>query len=257
MVTAFPYDAHVYTNATEGRDSLNEVVRAAEATGLELVVIADNYDRAGDDLRDRTREVVAVNLQAPLMVVPGIEASIRDVAGTIGLPPETARLVPVVYVHLSGRTRGIAIDPPASKARYLANLFHALLNVATIPAVTALARPFNIGQFPTPLSPSQLPRSALDELASAMNDHDVAFEISARMHWWFPELSVEEFTNEYAQVIAAFAARNVKFLVSSEARSAGAVGNLLYAVRLMKAAGVERSQVIDLPQFVSRKMRLD
>jgi len=54
--------------------------------------------------------------------------------------------------------------------------------------------------------------------------------------------------------LGIFCARNVKFLVSSDARCAGAVGNLDYVVRLMKAAGVERSQVVDLPQLIRRRM---
>lgn len=253
MMSAFPYDAHVYTDVSEGRDSLREVVRAAEAAELELLVIVDSYERAGDDLRDRAREAVRANGETQLLIVPGIETAIRDAVGNIGLTAELARLAPVVYAHLSGRTRGIAADPPASKARYLSNLFQALFGVVSKRTVTALARPFNIGQFPAPLTPSQLPRSALDELAGAMAEHDVAFEISNQMHWWFPELAVDELTAEYAELMAVFAARKVKFIVGSEARSAGAVGHLTYATRLMKTAGVERSQVIDLPRFIRRK----
>ena len=254
MTNTLPYDAHVYTNASEGRDSLREVVRAAYACGLELVAIANSYDRVGEDLRDQTREVVRASSHAPLMVIPAIETAIQDAVGTIGLTDELARLAPVVYAHLSGRTRGIAASPPASKSRYLSNLFQALLNVVDRAPITALARPFNIGQFPAPLTPAQLPPSALDELAAAMEERDVAFELNNQIHWWFPELTVDEFTGEYSRVLEIFAAQNVKFLVSSDARSAAAVGNHAYVLRLMKAASIERSQVVDLPRFVRRKM---
>ncbi len=252
-MSGFPYDAHVHTNVCEGRDSLAEVIRAAEAVELELVVVADSYEAAGDDLRDRIRAVVKADGAAHVMVVPGIETAILDAAGGIAIVKESARLAPVVYAHFGGRTHGIAHDPPASKQRYLDNIFNSVTGAVTNPAITALARPFNIGQFPAPLTPSQLPRSGLAEVAAAMAEAEVAFEISNRMHWWFPELSVDEFTREYTDLMSVFAARNVKFLVSSDARSSDAVGNLHYVLRLMREAGIERSQVIDLPQLVRRQ----
>ncbi len=253
-MSAFPYDAHIHTNVSEGRDSLREMIRAAEAAQLQLAVVADSYELAGDDLRDRVRDIVKADATTGVMIVPAIETAILDSAGTIALSKELASLAPVVYAHFGGRTQGIAHDPPASKYRYLANIFEALLGAVNDPVITALARPFNIGQFPAPMAPSQLPRSGLDELAAAMFESEVAFEITNQMHWWFPELSVDEFTREYAGLLSVFSARNVKFLVSSDARSAGAVGNLDYVVRLMKEAGVEKSQVIDLPQLIRRKM---
>jgi putative hydrolase len=251
----FPYDAHIHTDATGGRDSLVEVVRAAEAQGLELAVIATaetpaNETADGEDLRDRVREIVRADVLSPVLIVPAIETQIADAQGKISLNGSLGRLAPVVYTALGGRTDGIALNPPASKQRYLSNIFQALLAAVQNPLVTALARPFNIGQFPAPLSPSQMPRSALTELAAAMDEYDVAFELSNQMHWWFPELSVEEFIGEYAALVSVFSRRNVKFVVSSDAMSAGAVGNQGFVLRLMEEAGVERSQVIDLLRMI-------
>lgn len=252
---SFPYDAHIHTDATGGRDNLAEVLRAAEAQGLELAVIAAGQPvtgetATGDDLRDRVREIVQADGTSPVLTIPAIETEIADARGTIALSASLGGLAPVVYAALGGRTQGIAFDPPASKQRYLSNIFEALLGAVQNPLVTALARPFNIGQFPAPLPPSQMPRSALTDLAAAMDESGVAFELSNRMHWWFPELSVAEFIGEYAALMSVFSRRNVKFVVSSDARSAGAVGNLGFVLRLMEEAGVERSQVIDLPRMI-------
>ena len=247
---SFPYDAHIHTDATGGRDSLAEVIRAAEAQGLELAVIAAGQTDGGDDLRDRVREIVEADGMSTVLVVPAIETEMGDARGTIALSASLGGLAPVVYAALGGRTQGIAFDPPASKQRYLNNIFEALLSAVENPLVTALARPFNIGQFPAPLPPSQMPRSGLSDLAAAMDENGVAFELSNRMHWWFPEVSVDEFIGEYAALVSVFSQRNVKFVVSSDARSAGAVGNQGFVLRLMEAAGVERSQVIDLPRMI-------
>ncbi|MFO7946474.1 MAG: hypothetical protein R6V19_06660 [Armatimonadota bacterium] len=256
-MTTIPYDGHIHTDTGRGRDSLLELTRAAEAAELTLAVLADSYETVSDDVRDRARAIVDANTRSSVRIVPGLEVAIRNESGFVDLPDGHARLFPVVFAALGGRTEGIAVDPPAGKDRYISHLFQALFGVVEKKTITALARPFNIGQFPAPLSPSQLPVSGLEDLAAAMAEHETAFEISNQIHWWFPEMDVSEFTNEYADLVAIFGHRNVKFIISSDATSAGGVGNTLYARRLMKAAGVEKSQVIDLPKMISRRSDKD
>ncbi len=249
----FPYDGHIYSNTCGGRDSLTEMIRGAEAVGLELAVVAESLEARGLDVRDRVRAVVQAGVASTIKVAPALETAVLDPAGALSLPESIVGLTPLVYAYLGGRSVGIAIDPPASRTRYLSNIFTALHGAVENPAVTALARPFNTGQFPAPLTPGELPKSALDELAMAMFEKDVAFEISNRMHWWFPEQGVDEFTSEYAGLMGIFGRRNVKFIVSSDACGAEGVGNLRYVKRLMVAAGVEKSQVIDLPQYLRNR----
>lgn len=248
-----PYDAHVHTSTGRGQDSITELIRAAEAARLELAVLCDSYDAAGDDIRECVQKAVQADADTSVRIVPGLEVMIRDATGFVDLPDGHARLYQVVYAALGGRTEDIAVDPPADKSRYISNLFRAMFGVVEKKTITAIARPFNIGQFPAPLSPSQLPTSGLRDLAEAMAEHDTAFEISNQMHWWFPELSVEEFTGEYAHLLGIFGDSNVKFLVGSDATGGGAVGNLTYVRHLMQQAGIEKSQVIDLPKLVARQ----
>ncbi|MFP3904500.1 MAG: hypothetical protein ACLFWB_09705 [Armatimonadota bacterium] len=256
-MTMIPYDGHIHTDTGRGRDSLLELIRAAEAAELELVVLADSYESVSDDARDRARVIVEANAKSSVRIVPGLEVAIRNESGFVDLPDGHARLFPVVFAALGGRTEGIALDPPADKNRYISHLFRALFGVVEKKTITAIARPFNIGQFPAPLSPSQLPVSGLQDLATAMAEHETAFEISNQIHWWFPELDVAEFTAEYADLMAIFGDRNVKFIISSDATCAGGVGNTIYARRLMKEAGVEKSQVINLPKMIARRNEKD
>jgi histidinol phosphatase-like PHP family hydrolase len=250
---SIPYDAHTHTNISDGRNSVEENVRMAEAAGLQLVVISDHYWAHDDDLSARVRRIVATDAASPIAVVPGVEVTAQDIVGSLPLTENEARLVQLVLADIGGTTRGVALDPPANMDRYLSHVFQTTLALAQNPLVHVLAHPFNLGRFPATVTPAQLPRAGLREIAAAMYELDKAFEIMNQMSWWFPDMPEAQFTLEYAELLALFAEQNVKFVVGSDAHSCGAVGNQTWCLRVMELAGIGKSQVIDLPRkFASR-----
>lgn len=245
---SIPYDCHTHTVFSDGRSSVEENVRQAEAMGLELIVISDHYYPQRDDLSTRVERILAADEASPIRVVPGMEVTVQDASGTVPLTDSEAHLVQFVLADLGGSTRGIAVDPPANIERYLDNVFRAVLGVIQNPLVDALAHPFNLGRFPAMVTPAQLPRSALREVAAAMFERDVAFEIMNQMSWWFPDQPTVQFSFEYADLLALMAEANVKFVLGSDAHSCGAVGAQGWSLRAMDLAGIGKSQVLDLPR---------
>lgn len=243
-----PYDCHTHTIFSDGRNSVEENVRQAEAMGLELVVISDHYWSHDDDLGARVRRIVEADAQSPIRVIPGLEVMAQDQRGTIPLTENLAGLVQFVLGDIGGITKGVALEPPADMGRYLANVFSTTLGLATNPLVDALAHPFNLGRFPATVTPAQLPRDGLREVAAALFETDTAFEIMNQMSWWYPDMTERQFTLEYAELLALMAEENVKFVLGSDAHSAGAVGAQGWCRRVMELAGIEKSQVIDLPR---------
>jgi len=245
---AIPYDCHTHTTFSDGRNSVEENVRQAEAMGLELVVISDHYWPDDDDLSARVRRIVAADADSPIHVVPGVEVSAQDTFGTVPLTEHDAGLVRFVLADLGGSTKGVAVDPPADLDRYLANVFRATMALVENPLVDALAHPFNLGRFPATVTPAQLPRSSLRDVAAALAEGDKFFEIMNQMSWWFPDMSERQFTLEYAELLALIAEHGVKFVLGSDAHSCGAVGAQGWCRRVMELAGIEKSQVVDLPR---------
>ena len=250
---AIPYDCHTHTNLSDGRNSVEENVRQAEAMGLELVVISDHYyAHRGDDLSARLELILAADAASPVRVVPGMEATVLDAQGTLSVTEREAALVQFVLADFSGMTRGIAVEPPANLERYLDNVFRATLATIQNPLVDALAHPFNLGRFPATVTPAQLPRQALREVAAALFEKDTAFEIMNQMSWWYPDMATAQFTYEYADLLALMAEANVKFVLGSDAHSCGAVGSQGWCLRVMELAGIGKSQVLDLPRKFSQ-----
>jgi len=69
-------------------------------------------------------------------------------------------------VHLSVQTQGIGQQVPVRLDKLIDNIFESLINAMQHDVVNVLAYPFNLGRFPAPLTPAQLPTSRLRELAA-------------------------------------------------------------------------------------------
>lgn len=244
----FDYDGHTHSIFSDGRNSLEENARAAEAVGLRVMVAADHYYPERLELRDYVQAIVETDARSPVKIIPGLEVTIQDAEGRLILVETEARLVQWVLADLGGSTRGIAVDPPASVDRFFANVFRCYQAVVANPLVNVLAHPFNLGRFPATCTPAQLPRNALRELAAAMAAQDVAFEIMNQMYWWFPDMPVGQFNLEYADLLALFAEANVHFVIGSDTHSCCGVGNDRWCQHIMALAGIEKSQVLDLPR---------
>ncbi|MFW6156649.1 MAG: hypothetical protein ACOC7J_04965, partial [Armatimonadota bacterium] len=111
---------------------------------------------------------------------------------------------------------------------------------------------FNLGRFPAPMSPADLPPAYVRDLARLMVKHEVALELSARAWWWHPGLGIGEFARAWSSILAVFAIEDVKFVAGTAARSAAGVGNNYFTRRIMRLSGIELSQVVNLRSLAGR-----
>lgn len=241
-----PYDAHVHTTNSDGRNSLVECVRAAEACGLQAVAITDHLTDPQQDISGWVKAIVQADAASDTVVVPGVEGVILDASGRVSVSREQARMVRWVLVDMAWRTKGVGDNPPATLDGVLANVEAAMCAAAANPVVDAIAHPLNMGRFQACLNPEDFPRDMLARIASAMAEARCAFEIMNQAYWWHPELSVSEYVEQMVPILQLFAEAGVNFVVGSDAHSAGAVGNLTFCQTLMKAAGIGRDMLIDL-----------
>lgn len=249
-----PHDAHVHTVYSDGVGTVRDMVRAAEASGLDAVAITDHADAHTTDLDERMRAVEAAAARSSVAVATGVELTILDYHGRLSIPGGLGR-AQVVLVGLGMETRGIATEVPADRARLMEHVFEAYRAAVDSGHANVLAHPFNLGRFPAPLTPEELPRAWLRDLARLMVDREVMLELSATAWWWHPDLSVSEFVRQWAEVLRVFAAEDVRFIAGTNAHSPQAVGNNHFTRRLMRLAGIELSQVVNLRALAQRARR--
>ncbi len=241
-----PYDAHIHTSFSDGQDSAADCLRAAEACGLEAVAFTDHFNFGESQIAQRLQLLTRLAQDSSVHLISGVQAEIVDNAGHLTIPTTAAQKFKLVMVHLSAQTQGIGQQVPVRLDRLIDNIFECLINAIKHSEVNVLAYPFNLGRLPAPLTPAQLPTSRLRELAALMYEEEVAFELDNRAWWWYPQLSVAQFTEEFSQLIRLFSQAGVKFIVGSNAHCAAGVGNMRYVRRLMQHAGLELSQLVDL-----------
>lgn len=247
------YDAHTHTTFSDGRNSVIENARAAEAAGLEAVVITDHIFGPVDWLDRMLAEIEEADASCDVKVLAGAEGTILNAAGQVSIAEDFADRLDFVLVDFSGRTQGIGLDPPASASRLIANVVSAITKACQNPVVDAIAHPLNLGRFEAVLSPVDFGATPLIEMATAFAKTGTAFEIMNQTPWWFPDHPVERITGEYADLLHLFKQYGVGFVLGSDAHSAGAVGNLRWCYRVMQAAGIDRQHLVDIPLAGERR----
>lgn len=240
------YDAHIHTSFSDGQDSAADCLRAAQACGLQAVAFADHFDFRESQIDQRLQLLTRLAQDSTVHLISGVQAEIVDVAGHLTIPTAAAAKFKLVMVHLGVQTQGIGQEVPVRLDRLIDNIFECLINAIQHDAVNVLAYPFNLGRFPAPLTPAQLPTTRVRELAALMYEEEIAFELDNHAWWWYPQLSVAQFTEEFSRLVGIFSAAGVKFIVGSDAHCAAGVGNMRYVRRLMQHAGLELSQLVDL-----------
>jgi len=243
------YDAHVNMSDPGSTAGSSELVKAAEAVGLEaiaLVVVPSSLEASPED---HVRRLEAVGHTSTIRVVPALQTEILDTSGRLSASEQVCNTFPLVLAHLSAATEGVGCRVPVRWEKLLDNIFSSLIEAVSSGQINVVAYPFNLGRSEAPIAPAQLPTERVEQLGDAMAAAGVVCELCNQTWWWYPQLSVVEFTEEFAPVLQAFSRCGVKFIAGSDCHSPQGVGNLRYVQRLMRRCGIERSQLVDLARL--------
>jgi DNA polymerase (family 10) len=228
-------DLHMHSDRTDGRDSLETMVRAARDRGYEYVAITEHskalaMSRGFDEARVRrsVEEIAAVRGQVPgIEVLHGLEVDILA-DGALDLADDALDLLDWVVVAIHSR---LDQDAKAATARVLRALDH--------PAVHAMAHPTGrlIGvREGAPLD--------LDAVFARAAERGIAMEISAQ-----PERA------DLSDVNARLARdKGVRLVIDTDAHSAVQLGFAPFGVFTARRAGLTREDVLNaLPYLAFRE----
>lgn len=240
------FDLHTHSTYSDGRNPLADNVRAAVACGLGVYAITDHWPSpglSGGRFEGYLDEISQYAAESPISILSGVEAPIMDLDGTVLLPQRARERLDIVTAELHwGQGAGPEIAR-LSGHRAIDALHEMYVAAAANPDVDIIAHPFNTGRS-LDIGLQELPESVLREVAGAFVLGEKAFDLINSMWWWFPQVPVDRFTEQYGRIVRIFAEEGVKFAPSSDAHACGAVGNLTWAMRVLKESGAER-QIID------------
>jgi DNA polymerase (family X) len=137
-------DLHTHSNWSDGRDSVETMVRAAKQLGYEYVAITDHSERAWSSRKLALEDVASQRAEIELLrrkisgieILHGIEVDIMG-DGSLDFEDEVLERFDIVLASLHDACEH---DAPELTHRYLNAIRHRLVNVITHPANRSPAR---------------------------------------------------------------------------------------------------------------------
>jgi DNA polymerase (family 10) len=219
-------DLHVHTNATDGRDDLEAMARAAAAAGLQYLAITDHSQALAmanglDERRtlEQARAIRALNARLEgITLLAGIECDIRS-DGTLDLADDC--LAELDYVVASVHSNF------AKDAREMTDR---VLRAIECPWVDALGHP--TGRLLLRREPSSLDVAVVIDAAARAG---VALEINCQVD----RLDLNDLNARLARE------RGVKLVVASDAHSQAGFGVLRWGVQVARRAWAQPDDVLN------------
>ena len=243
-------DMHIHSNLSDGLNPIEDVLRDGQAMDLEIMAVTDHYRLLTKNGLDNYINKIAKlrNDYSPRVLI-GVEAQMINQNGDIKLSANEREKLDIVLVELMG---GLVFGPKddplwkrekSNKKQLIDTVFASYINICRNPLIDVIAHPFNLGRLKADYSFTfdDLPSSLLHELAQNMARHKKAFEISSQFYYWYPDIKIEKVTFDYVKIIQLFAEEGVRFSVGTDAHSVGTIGNLHWAKKAIKGAGLSQN----------------
>ena len=229
-------DLHMHTTATDGRNSIEEMVEAAKARGLKYIAITDHSKRVtmanglnAERLREHWRAIDEVRGRiSGIDVMYGIECDILE-DGTMDLDDEVLSEADWVVAVLH-----YGLKQPREQIQ------KRLLNAIRCPYVTAIGHPS--GRIVLKRPGADI---GYEDVFKAAADHGVMMEINAHP-------SRLDLDDVHA---AAARDRGIPIVISTDAHSTTGFDVMRYGVNQARRAGLEKKDVANTRTFKQfRKM---
>jgi DNA polymerase (family 10) len=216
---------HCHTVDSDGRNTIEEMARAAEALGMGYLTITDHSPTAGyagglsvERLRRQWDEIARVQERVAIRLLRGTEADIlRD--GALDFPDAVLRDLDVVIASIHARH---GLDAATMTRRLVRALRHPLFKIWGHP----------LGRYVLTRAPFACDMEQVLDVAAKS---PTAIEINGDPH----RLDLEP------RWIREARRRGVRFVISSDAHSTGALGNFRWGVDMARRGWVGRGEVLN------------
>lgn len=235
-------DYHIHTRRSDGRQSEEQAILAALERGLKEIALTDHGPLAAGigvknpqvylELKERIEDMQP--LYPDLTILVGVEANIRDLQGTLDVPPEVLDQMDIVIAGLHPYTLptsmqdGMGIFVQNSLRHLSRAQREKAINANTKATIEAI---YNNPQLDILSHPGLFFNVDMEEVARACVKQEVLFEINCGHE--HPDVS---------DIIIA-EREGVSFIVNSDAHFTETVGRLRYGSEIIDLLEIEPERI--------------
>ncbi|MGE0521354.1 MAG: PHP domain-containing protein [Candidatus Binatia bacterium] len=226
---------HVHTTYSDGKNSIEEMARAAEAMGMQYLTITDHSPSAAyaggvtlDRLRRQWEEIARVQERVSIRLLRGTESDILR-NGALDYPDDILEQFDVIIASIHARHRLSASE-----------MTERVLTAMRYPVFKIWGHP--LGRLLTKRPPIDCD---VERILDAIAVSQAAIEINGDPY----RLDLEP------RWVRAARARRIPFVLSTDAHSVGALANVRFAVSVARRGWVAKDEVLNaLPpeEFAAR-----
>ncbi len=233
MLTGIKSDFHMHTNFTDGKSSVEEMIHAANENGLEKIAITEHIRADSAWINEYVDAVQNGRKNSGCTVVLGFETKLIDMNGTLDISKDAQNRAELLIcsIHripglheMSGDMSISKLDKTKTKDKYI----QALKAICKNKSVDIIGHPFDLLQkFNVPM-PSV---AEMHDIAKVVGASGKAVEINTNYN--VPSVEFIRICKNYG----------VKFSIGSDAHDTLRVGDISWAVELLKQAGGTKGDI--------------
>lgn len=229
-------DLHAHSNITDGKNSVYEMVAAANQKGMEIFAITEHVRKDSSWIREYVEAVEKAKNYGGCKVILGFETKLLDMDGTLDIPKhaqERAELLicslhRIPGIHDMGGDLAISdLDKNKTKGIYI----EALKAICKNPSVDVIGHPFDL------LQRHNIPMPNEDEMhgiAKVISAYGKAVEINTNYN--MPPVEFIRICRDYG----------IKFSIGSDAHDVSRVGDISGALEMLAQAGGSKNDLMEM-----------
>jgi len=244
-------DLHTHTTHSDGRNTVSELIRQAEANELSAVAITDHFQRVTPTgLMDYVRDVKESARQFSVPALVGIEIHPSE---DLAFPSiDKARGVDLILADALGKNVKL-LHGMAERESVFEHVSRVHERMCAIPEVDIIAHPLNLGRLEVVSSLRDIDPWLVEHLIDHARKGAKHLEVMSGMTWWFPRSPPNRLTEEYTDFVKKALEKGVKFSIGSDTHCVHGVGNTAWSHRVLERAGATHDDIINVSEILHKE----
>jgi len=188
-LTNLNIDLHIHSTFTDGKDSITDIVKQAEAINLETIAITDHIRENSTYFDEYIQEIIRIRKNTNIKILIGFEARIKNFQGEVDVANEIYAKSDIKIASVHRFTIGKKVYNPDFFPKEIAQGIEFDLSLA---ALKNINKEFNVLGHPGGMSLryfNDFPLEYYEEIIIACKENNIAFDLNSHYHRSvYPEL---------------------------------------------------------------------